>query len=487
MSKWWWETLRKDFSKAAPPYQGIDEKHSQAPLPKEVETVVVEGGQLGLNTALELAEKGRSVLVLEKGAIAGSSSARSGGQMWPGFEASLSEMTEPGNKIGDNLAKSVWGLVHETMRKIHTRISTREDKCDFHPGVLLLAKTTPQAEWIQEEAAAYKKAGFGYASYLEQSQIKNEFINTDFYLNGILFRGEEGEQYGHLNPLKYTETVAKLAQDKGAQIREQSPVQRIRVLEEGGYIVSTPEGDVKAKNIVMATGVDFLRPKGVDFNLVPRTNVPVSTVILTTGPIPEKLAREMMPGDAAFADASDVAMNYGRMIPDPENPGHYRLTFGGADGLFKLHTAWEVRSMEKEMRRIFPQLEREGIAIEKMWSGQIDLSRDRMPMLLNPRDGFYHASGFSGHGMVNTALYATAIAEKMLGDGAKFETLQQLNPEAFSNSKLKAIFEAATIVLPDAVREIKEQSAEDKIRSSSDAKYDPVLNPAPSLNTKPQF
>lgn len=42
MSKWGWETLKNDFSKVAPPYgAGIDEKHSQVPLPKEVETVIV--------------------------------------------------------------------------------------------------------------------------------------------------------------------------------------------------------------------------------------------------------------------------------------------------------------------------------------------------------------------------------------------------------------------------------------------------------------
>lgn len=50
MSKGWWNTLTTDFSKAAPPYgSGIENKHSQAPLPQEVETVIVGGGLLGLS------------------------------------------------------------------------------------------------------------------------------------------------------------------------------------------------------------------------------------------------------------------------------------------------------------------------------------------------------------------------------------------------------------------------------------------------------
>ena len=50
-----------------------------AQLPSEVDVVVIGGGVIGCITALELAERGVSVAVCEKGAIAGEASGRAVG------------------------------------------------------------------------------------------------------------------------------------------------------------------------------------------------------------------------------------------------------------------------------------------------------------------------------------------------------------------------------------------------------------------------
>ena len=55
--------------------------HFQADLalPKRVDAVVIGGGIIGASTALELAERGHSVLLCEKGQIAGEQSSRNWG------------------------------------------------------------------------------------------------------------------------------------------------------------------------------------------------------------------------------------------------------------------------------------------------------------------------------------------------------------------------------------------------------------------------
>ncbi|EBA18764.1 amino acid deaminase, putative, partial [Roseobacter sp. SK209-2-6] len=55
--------------------------HFQADLalPKRADVVVVGGGIVGASTALELAERGHSVLLCEKGQIAGEQSSRNWG------------------------------------------------------------------------------------------------------------------------------------------------------------------------------------------------------------------------------------------------------------------------------------------------------------------------------------------------------------------------------------------------------------------------
>lgn len=479
MTKNFWQLVSTDFNKQKPVYAGIEKPAQNAPLPDEVETVVIGGGLLGLSTALELAQAGRAALVLEAQKIADGPSGRSGGQLWPGYEGSLGEMKE---KFGDNLSVSAWSLTHDALKTVFNRASTRDDKCDFRPGVLLASKTGAQAEWIKEEAKALTESGFGFAIYVTADEIRKNHINSGLYLNGILFKGDEGQQYGHLNPRKYTQTVAKLAQESGAKISENTPVESVRELKGGGYLVTTPQGLVRAKNIVLATGVDGLRPKGMEYDMIPRTHISVQTVILATEPIPEKLAREMVPGDACFCDAADAAMNYGRLIPEQGRPGYYRLTFGGADGLAQAQVAFDIPRIEKEMRAIFPQMDRENIKVEKIWGGNCDLSRSGLPVLVNPQKGMYHASGFSGQGMVNTALYGSAIAEKILGrDTGKFETLQQLNSDMYVANKLLAWVQAATKLVPLAIAEAKEERAEKPLRAIRAAREELLKGNPPRL------
>lgn len=448
-----------DFNTSKSVYSAVEAPALSDELPGETETVVVGGGLLGLSTALELAEAGRRVTVIEARKFGGGPSSRSGGQLWPGFEGAFSSMKE---EYGDELALNAWNLTHDALGSIHQRAATQPDKCEFRPGVLLASKTSPQARWIEDEFKSFQVSGLSFAALISGKDIKKNHVNTDIYLNGILYQGDEaGRQYGHLNPLKYTYTVAQLAQKKGAVLLDRCPVTRIQALPDERYLLTTPRGVVKARNVVLATGVDFLRPGGIDYDTIPRSFVPVQTVILATEPIPEKLAREMVPGDACFCDAASAAMNYGRLIPETDRAGYYRLTLGGADALAQMQVAFEIPRIESEMHAMFPQLARERIKVEAVWAGNCDLSRNSRPFMTNPRRGIFHASGFSGQGMVNTALYGKAIAERISGaDSGRFAILEQLNPVPYSRFTVLAWLQALVGLAPSVYETYLENRAE---------------------------
>ena len=57
----------------------IDLVTSDSDLPKKTTVAVIGGGIIGVATALELAERGVSVVLLEKGIIAGEQSSRNWG------------------------------------------------------------------------------------------------------------------------------------------------------------------------------------------------------------------------------------------------------------------------------------------------------------------------------------------------------------------------------------------------------------------------
>lgn len=459
-----------DFDIEPSAYSGIDEPVKNSDLPRDIETVVVGGGLAGLSCAIELAQASHEVLVLEAKAIGGAPSGRSGGQLWPGYEKSFSDMTE---EFGADTALRVWKMTHDALRKVHQIVSLRDDNCDFRKGVLLAAKTQAQSEWAKNEVNVMTQAGLDFVTFLNGDDIRNSYVNTHYYLNGMLFEGaQDGAQYGHLNPLKYTQTMAMLAEQKGAKLIQNNPVIGFSIRNDGRYVLSTPKGEVTAKNVVMATGVDILRPKGLKYSLQPNTHVSVGTVILATEAIPEALAREMVIGDVCFCDAADAAMNYGRLIEVPDRQGYYRLTLGGADALGQAQTALDIIAIEREMRTMFPQLDREGVKIEKIWGGSCDLTRSGLPYIINPRAGFYAIGGFSGQGMVNTTLYGGAAAQTILGERGMFEILNQINPKFYVSSDALAGWmngmlawgQAAVTLLPMALQAKKEERAQVRLR-----------------------
>jgi len=126
------------FNTAPTVYGHVQATSQQAPSLEKYDSVVIGGGLAGLSTAIELAEKGQKVLVLEAKKIGDGASGRNGGQLWPGFEGDLSSMQE---EHGDNHANSAWALVNDGLRTVHSRLESHPTKCDFKPGVLLAAIT----------------------------------------------------------------------------------------------------------------------------------------------------------------------------------------------------------------------------------------------------------------------------------------------------------------------------------------------------------
>jgi gamma-glutamylputrescine oxidase len=452
-------SLFADLNSAETAYAPGEPVVTDIQLPDKTDTAVIGGGLLGLSTALELAGAGQAVVVVEANRLGAGPSGRSGGQLWPGFEGGLAEFV---STHGENQASKIWNLIDEALGWIHLRAASRPDKCEFSPGVLLASKTQPQAKWIDTEFKASRNLGLVFANHVSADEIRNRYVNTDLYLNGIVYEGTEPDrQYGHINPHMYLYVVARLAQNHGVAVLDQCAATRLDRLRDGRYRVTTPKGDVNADNVVVAGGADFRRPDGIGFGMVARGFVPVTTAIVATEPMSEQQARELLPGDACFCDASDAAMHYGRMIPARDRPGYYRLTLGGADALSQLQAALEIPRIESEMRAMFPQLDRQGIKVETVWAGNCDLSRNAIPYIANPQKGIFHAGGFSGQGMVCTSLYGRAIADRILGNASeRFSLLEQISPPPYARCGLLAHLQALTALAPVAFETYLENRAE---------------------------
>ena len=85
----------------------------------ECEVCVVGGGLAGLNTALGLAQRGRSVVVLEKHRVAWGASGRNGGFVSAGYALGAEALAA---RVGSERARELHGLTVDAMALMRRRI-----------------------------------------------------------------------------------------------------------------------------------------------------------------------------------------------------------------------------------------------------------------------------------------------------------------------------------------------------------------------------
>ena len=93
-------------------------------------------GFFGLSAALELAEKGKKVIVLEGARVGFGASGRSGGQAINGFEEGIDEYIA---QVGFDKAKQLWDMSLEAIDIIDERIAKYGIQCDWKKGYATLA------------------------------------------------------------------------------------------------------------------------------------------------------------------------------------------------------------------------------------------------------------------------------------------------------------------------------------------------------------
>src|SRR5271166_811650 len=106
----------------------LAEPGERAPLDGtiEAETCVIGGGLAGLSTALDLAERGRSVVLLERHRVGWGASGRNGGFVSPGYPNGLPALVA---KVGLDAARELYTLSRGAQTLLHERIARYAIDC----------------------------------------------------------------------------------------------------------------------------------------------------------------------------------------------------------------------------------------------------------------------------------------------------------------------------------------------------------------------
>ncbi len=377
------------------------------------DVVVVGGGFSGVNTALELAERGFDVILLEANRISWGATGRNGGQIIGGIGHDPERFIK---KIGEAGVNAIYQMGVEARDIIRERVATYGIDCDLKWGycdVALKPRHMKQfAEWQEFE----KSIGNPHTYTLLDRDELREYVRSDRYLGGLYNNAN-----GHIQPLNLCIGEAKAIESLGGKIFEQS---RVINLEHGDRAkVRTEHGCVSAKQVVFA-GNAYLG--GLIPKLASRV-LPSSSSVIATEPLPEELAQELVPGDVAVCDPR-TALDYFRLSADK------RMLFGGLSN----YTGMEPKNLETVMRRkmaaVFPQLA--DVRIEYAWSGWLGIGLNRMPQLGRLADNVAYIQAYSGHGVAPTHMMARITAEMIARESKRFDIMAAINHWPFPGGKL---------------------------------------------------
>lgn len=378
------------------------------------DVVVVGGGFTGVNTALELAERGFSVILLEANRISWGATGRNGGQIIGGIGHSLERFEK---RIGKDGVRLIYDMGVECCDIIRQRVDKYQIDCDLTWGYCDVALKPRHMREFEAEKAYQEKMGYPHAlELLNRDQLQSE-VQSDLYIGGMLNRTGNG----HCHVLNLCLGEAKAAESLGVQLFEQSRV--TKVVEGQSPAVHTEHGVVKASHVVLCGNayLDGLVPK------IGAKVLPSNSSVITTEPLTEQQAKALMPGNRAVCDPR-TALDYYRLTADR------RLLFGGLSN----YTGREPKDLQAVMRdkmlKVFPQLE--GVRIDYGWSGQMGIGINRMPQLGRLNGNVYYIQAYSGHGVAPTHMMGRITAQMIAGQAERFDIFGKIKHWSFPGGKL---------------------------------------------------
>ena len=395
----------------------IDLVSSDSDLPKKAAVAVIGGGIIGISTALELAERGIPVVVLEKGIIAGEQSSRNWG--W------CRQMGRDPREIPLVLESlKLWRGMNE---RVDVETGYRQS------GIVYLAETETELaakeKWYAENAKAFG-LDTRLVSGAEAERLQPGSTRT---WKGALYTSADGRA----EPFFAVPAMARHVQKLGVKIFQNCAVRGVETTAGKVSSLVTEKGTIACEQVVLAGGAwsrRFLHNLDIAFPQLTVVNSVMRTAALDTG-----LEKTASGGKFTFRKRLDggYTVTHRHTSVADVVPDSFRQFFQFLPALkldwsglrlrlgkrfideARLKRRWrlderspfeEVRMLDPEpvtavldeaaasLRDYYPRFQ--SMQIVERWAGVIDATPDVVPVIsaLPKIEGFFLASGFSGHG-----------------------------------------------------------------------------------------
>ena len=365
-----------------------------ASLPASTDVAIIGGGYTGLSAARTLARRGADVTVLERHTIGWGASGRNGGFVLPGYKL---EMEELDRRLGSPRAAGMFRLSLEAIHTLQTIIADEGIECDLvRCGAVTLAAKRAHLRGL-EQSGRFLRERLGYQTeLLGPAEITREIDSSRYH-------GALVDPNGFaLHPAKYVRGLGRSASRAGARLLEGCEVNGLRRIG-SSFEVTTRQGVVRAREVLAATN-GYTPPA---LSALRRRVIPIGSYQIATAPLPEGLARRLVPNGRVFSDTKHL-LYYFRLSPDR------RMVFGGRASFTPTGIRRSAAILQVGMRDVFPELA--DAKVEFAWSGKVAYPVDHLPHA-GRMDGVHHAMGYCGHGVALATYLGHRMGEVIAGAG----------------------------------------------------------------------
>jgi glycine/D-amino acid oxidase-like deaminating enzyme len=362
---------------------------------RNVPVAIIGGGFAGLSTALHLAEQGTETVVLEAQEPGWGASGNNGGQLNPGLKLDPDTIE---TALGADLGRRMIAFAYNTpvftldlIRRLGIACEARQN------GTLRAAYHEKNTAEIKVTAEQCIRRGMP-VSMLDRNAVQ-AMTGTDRYIGAMLDR-----RGGDVQPLSYARGLARAAIAAGAAIHGHTPAMSLR-RENGQWRIETPRGVVRAEKLLIATNgfTDDLWPG------LRRTIVPVFSSIAASEPLPDGVARQIMPTRSVLYESGHITVYY-RI--DASN----RLLMGGRGPMQWIRDPAAVAYLTRYAARLWPVLR--GVRWTHGWNSRLAMTADHTPHVHEPGPGALVYLGCNGRGVALATAMGPQLAKRLIGGEA---------------------------------------------------------------------
>jgi glycine/D-amino acid oxidase-like deaminating enzyme len=273
---------------------------------------------------------------------------------------------------------------------------------------------------LQERARQWQARGAPV--HLLDAEETARKVGTNAYTGSLL-----DLRAGTIQPIAYARGLATAAMKAGARIFTSSPVVDAQEVE-GGWIVRTGGGSVRAKWVIVATNA-------YTTNVWPQIRaelVHLPYFNLATKALSDNLRSTILPERQGGWDTKEILSSF-RL----DQQG--RLIFGSVGALRgpgrSIHPNWARRAL----KRLFPQLA--DVEFEYEWYGSIGMTNNNLPKYHRLGRNVISFSGYNGRGIAPGTTFGRTLARLVLGEIAEADLpLPLTDPEAVRYRPLREAY-----------------------------------------------